>query len=75
MAFMGMVIVFIAFMLVLGLIGTMIICFIVGLVTRKKKKVLSTVLLSISGVIFALFAAVAIYIAVPKDKAIETPTA
>ncbi|MBQ1546440.1 MAG: hypothetical protein IIZ59_02780 [Clostridia bacterium] len=56
-----------------GLIVTMFASFIIGIVTRKKKPILSRVLFCISGAIFLLFAGVITYIALPKPKTIETP--
>lgn len=73
MAFMGMFIIFIAMLLIGGLIVTMFASLIIGIVTRKKKPILSRVLLCISGAIFLLFAGVITYIAMPKPKTIETP--
>lgn len=73
MAFMGMVIAAIFILLVLGLFTTMIVMFIIGMVLRKKKKITSCVLLTISGIIFVLFAVGIISLIIPKDVEIETP--
>ncbi len=59
--------------IILGAIFLMLTLFIIGLIIRKKHKKASNVLLTLSGIILALFAALAIFIFLPRRVEIQTP--
>lgn len=74
MAFMGLMIVGIVLMAFAGVVIFTIITLIIGLVTKKKHKILSKVMFVLSGVGAAIIAGVLLLILIPKPEIIETPT-
>lgn len=73
MAFMGLMIVGIVLLIFLGIVIFTVATLIIGLVTKKKHKKLSKVLLILSGLGVLTIAAILLYIFIPRPETIETP--
>lgn len=73
MAFMGLMIVGIVLLIFLGIVIFTLATLIIGLITKKKHKKLSKVLLVLSGLGTLTIAAILLYIFIPKPERIETP--
>ena len=73
MAFMGLMFAFVFFLIIGVLAFSMIVCFIIGLILKNKKRLLSKILLTISGVILAIFIVGTVAVLIPKPETIETP--
>lgn len=75
MGFLGITLIILVVLacILIGAIGLMIAFFIAGLILRKRHKKVGTVLLTLAGIIFALFAALALYIFLPRKIEIQTP--
>lgn len=75
MAFMGiaLIILIVLACILIGAVLLMLTLFIVGLILRKKHKKVSRACLTASGVILAIFAALALYIFFPRPIEVNTP--
>lgn len=73
MAFMGIMIMGIILMVILGIIIFTIVTLIIGLVNKKKHKILSRVMLILSGVGALCLTGILLFIFIPRPEVIETP--
>lgn len=73
MAFMGLMIVGIILFVFLGIVIFTVATLIIGLVTKKKHKKLSKILLILSGFGTLVIAAILLYIFIPRPEIIEIP--
>lgn len=75
MGFLGIALIILVVLacILIGAIGLMIAFLIAGLILKKRNKKVSAVLLTLSGIIFALLVALALYIFLPRQIEIQTP--
>lgn len=73
MAFMGIMIVGAILLIILGIVIFTIATLVIGLVNKKKHKVLSKVMLILSGIGALCLAGILLFIFIPRPEIIETP--